>query len=302
MDNASSNCDVFHSENDSGPLRESFQVVNPETPHPLPVSAGQCFVRLHHTSVPPRLRLYCLPYAGGSARVFQSWRNILPPDISLVGVEYPGRGGRISELAIDRIDILAGQLVDALAEAPPGPYALFGHSMGALAAFEMSHQLASRRAPAPILLAVSGHGAASLPSSDNPVHASPDDAFLARLRELNATPPEVLEMPDLLELMLPILRADFCAAETYVPVQRPKLGIPIIAYGGLRDPDVHRDQLLAWQNETTARCTVRMFPGDHFFLRTARDNVVRTLVHDLIQALQATTDHTVPRSSELGQQ
>jgi medium-chain acyl-[acyl-carrier-protein] hydrolase len=278
-------------------------VVKPETPHPLHMSTGQCFVRLHHTlAPPPRLQLYCLPYAGGSARVFQSWRDILPPDITMFGVEYPGRGRRISERAINRIDILASQLVDALLEAPPGPYALFGHSMGALAAFEMSHQLAGRGAPAPILLAVSGHGAASLPSTERPVHASPDNAFLARLRELKATPPEVLEMPELLDLMLPILRADFRAAETYVPARRSKLHIPIVAYGGLVDPDVNREQLLAWTTETTARCAVRMFPGGHFFLRTARDDVVTTLVRDLTEALQASKDRITPSASERDRQ
>jgi surfactin synthase thioesterase subunit len=210
----------------------------------------------------------------------------MPAHIALLGAEYPGRGRRIAEPPIDRIDVLASELVSALAELRRGPYALFGHSMGALAAFEMAHQLARCGAPLPMLLIVSGHGAASLPSSDRPVHASSDDEFLARLRELNATPPEVLETPELLELMMPILRADFRAAETYVPERRPRLDIPIVAYGGLLDPDVSRDQLLAWADETTAPCTVRMFPGDHFFLRTAPDHVVGTLVRDLTQAFQ----------------
>jgi surfactin synthase thioesterase subunit len=193
----------------------------------------------------------------------------------------------MSELTVDRIGALATQLVDALAELPCSPYALFGHSMGALVAFEMSHQLASRGAPLPGLLMVSGHGAPSLPSTDKPVHARPDHEFIARLRELNATPPEILEMPELLELMMPILRADFRAAETYVPANRPKLDIPIVAYGGLADADVSRDQLLAWADETTAHCTVRMFPGDHFFLRTAQERVVSTLTRDVTHALQA---------------
>jgi surfactin synthase thioesterase subunit len=252
--------------------------------------------------MPPRLQLYCLPYAGGSARVFQSWRDILPFDITLFGVEYPGHGGRIAEPAIDRIDILAGQLVSALAKVPRGPYALFGHSMGALAAFEMSHQLARRGILPPTLLVVSGHGAASLPSTDKPVHASSDDEFFARLRELNATPPEVLETPELLELMMPILRADFRAAETYAAANRPKLAIPIVAYGGLLDADVSRDQLLAWADETTACCTVRMFPGGHFFLRTARDQVVAALTRDLTQALQASTNREGSGGSQYGQQ
>jgi surfactin synthase thioesterase subunit len=174
--------------------------------------------------------------------------------------------------------------------------------MGALAAFEMSHQLARRGILPPTLLVVSGHGAASLPSTDKPVHASSDDEFFARLRELNATPPEVLETPELLELMMPILRADFRAAETYAAANRPKLAIPIVAYGGLLDADVSRDQLLAWADETTACCTVRMFPGGHFFLRTARDQVVAALTRDLTQALQASTNREGSGGSQYGQQ
>lgn len=279
-------------------MRERRKVINLETREQSPMRASRCFVRLHKTSVPPRLQLCCLPYAGGSARVFQSWRELLPVDMALLGVEYPGRGRRIAELAIDRIDVLASELVGALAEVPRGPYALFGHSMGALAAFEMAHQLAESGAPLPVLLVVSGHGAASLPSTSKPVHAGPDAEFLARLRELNATPPEALEMPELLDLMMPILRADFRAAETYVPAKRPKLDIPIVAYGGLLDPDVSKDQLLAWADETTAQCTVRMFPGDHFFLRTAPDNVVATLVRDLTQALQPRASSAAPDLSQ----
>jgi medium-chain acyl-[acyl-carrier-protein] hydrolase len=139
-----------------------------------------------------------------------------------------------------------------------------------------------------------------LPSTDKPVHASADHEFLARLRELNATPSEVLETSDLIELMMPILRADFRAAETYVPANRPKLDIPIAAYGGLTDPDVSRDQLLAWEDETTAACTVRMFPGDHFFLRAIAESVATTLMRDVTHALHTSTRHV--RRNVPGQQ
>jgi surfactin synthase thioesterase subunit len=104
-------------------------------------------------------------------------------------------------------------------------------------------------------------------------------------------------MPDFLELMLPILRADFRASETYVPPNRPKLKIPIAAYGGLADVDVSRDQLLAWADETTAGCIVRMFPGDHFFLSTARERVVAMLTGDLVHALAASTPNSALRAA-----
>lgn len=265
-----------------------------QRPNP-PEASRRCLIPLREGSSPMRLRLYCLPYAGASAGLFRTWRKVLPPEIALYGVEYPGRGTRVSEPAIERIDELACELAEALAYTPPGPYALFGHSMGSLVAFETAHQLVARDAPLPILLVASGHGAPSLPITAEPVHASPDPEFLARLRELNATPPEAFDMPDLLELMLPILRSDFRAAETYAPANRSKLEVPIAAYGGLADADVRRDQLMAWADETTARCIVRMFPGDHFFLSTTVERVVSALARDLLGALPTNIPPKPPR-------
>ena len=117
------------------------------------------------------------------------------------------------------------------------------------------------------------------------MHKAPDAEFVAHLRELGATPAEVFSSPDLLELMLPILRADFRACETYRPGDRPRLPINIAAYGGLGDTDTSRDGLLAWQEETTGQCVVRMFPGGHFFVSDHADQVVAMLERDLFDAL-----------------
>jgi medium-chain acyl-[acyl-carrier-protein] hydrolase len=123
------------------------------------------------------------------------------------------------------------------------------------------------------------------------MHDAPHAAFVAHLRELGATPPEVFSSPDLLELMLPILRADFRACETYRARRRARLPIDIAAYGGLGDMDTSRDGLLAWQDETTAECVVRMFPGGHFFVSDCADRVLAMLERDLSQAF--VTERTV---------
>jgi medium-chain acyl-[acyl-carrier-protein] hydrolase len=117
------------------------------------------------------------------------------------------------------------------------------------------------------------------------MHDSSHAEFIAHLRELGATPPEVFKSPDLLELVLPILRADFRACEIYKPCDRSKLKVDIAAYGGLADEDPSRDTLLGWQQETTGECVVRMFPGGHFFVSDCADRVVAMLERDFVGAL-----------------
>ena len=232
-----------------------------------------------------RARVYCLPYAGGTAGIFRAWRKLLRPDIDICAIEHPGHGSRLGEPLLDTIEQIAQSVADAVIAGPNAPYALFGHSMGSLVAFETCHVLAARRAAMPRLLIASGHRAPRAPRSTAPMHGAPEAEFVAHLRELGATPPEVFNSPDLLELMLPILRADFRACETYRPHDRARLHINIAAYGGLGDADTSRDGLRAWQEETTGECVVRMFPGGHFFVSDCADRVVATLERDLFEAL-----------------
>jgi medium-chain acyl-[acyl-carrier-protein] hydrolase len=249
---------------------------------------------------PPRVgkssayaRVYCLPHAGGTAGIFRYWQKLLPPDIDFCAIEYPGHGSRLGEPLLDTIEQVARSVADAVAAGPNVPYALLGHSMGSLVSFEACHVLAARRAAMPRLLIACGHRAPRAPRSTPPVHEAPHAEFVAHLRELGATPPEVFSSPDLLELMLPILRADFRACETYRPHDRSRLHINIAAYGGLRDADTSRDELFAWQQETTGECVVRMFPGGHFFVSDCADRVVATLERDLREALA--TERAKPR-------
>lgn len=160
-------------------------------------------------STPTRLRLFCLPYSGASAMVYARWRRALPEWLQVCPLELPGRGMRLGEPLQRDIKTLAAQLADEISRDLDGPYALFGHSLGGLLAFELAHALAARKAPAPLALFASGTaGPAHRDVSEYAVEKT-DEQLIARLRELQGTAEEVLANAELMQLMLPILRADF---------------------------------------------------------------------------------------------
>lgn len=222
-----------------------------------------------------RARLFCLPFAGGGASLFHAWRGRARAGLDVVPLLLPGREGRIREAAFRGIDPLLDALGPALAPllSPPGagdsavPYALFGHSMGALVAFELAHRLVRSGAPAPAHLFVSGARAPQLPpTGDPPLHLLADAAFEAALREFNGTPEAVLADRELMELLLPTLRADFELCETYRCAQSEPLPCPITAFGGERDRQVDIEALQAWRACAGAGFAATVLPGDHFFV------------------------------------
>jgi medium-chain acyl-[acyl-carrier-protein] hydrolase len=230
----------------------------------------------------------CFPYAGGSATVFHSWPNQLPPEIEVWTVHPPGRGPRIRDKAITNLDTYADQLSDALrAEMVGGkPFAFFGHSMGALVAFEVARRLRALNDALPVMLLASGRRAPHLPSRRSDIHALSDDELLERIRALNGTPAAVLDNADLMQLLIPALRADFQVCETYTFEQQAPLSCPIVVYGGLDDEEAPRDMLEAWQEHARTPIQLRMFPGDHFFLHAQQANVLHYASIDLMHAVQ----------------
>jgi surfactin synthase thioesterase subunit len=217
-----------------------------------------------------RLRLFCFPYAGGGASVFRAWSRVLSPEIDVCAVQLPGRETRLGESPYDRMHPLISMLVPCLSQYFGPPFAFFGHSMGALVAFELARELSRRRLATPVHLFVSACGAPHLQSSYADLYRLPNSRFVRALRLLNGTPPAVLEHPELLQLVLPVLRADFAVCGTYEYREDSALGCAITAYGGIDDPDVSRSALDLWRNHTTGRFETLMFPGDHFFLRTSQ--------------------------------
>lgn len=233
-----------------------------------------------------RLRLFCLHYAGGAASVFRGWQDELPDQIEVCPVQLPGRESRLREPLLERVD----RAVDALATALPAhmdlPYAFFGHSMGALLGFELSRRLHLDGQPMPQRLLLSGRRAPQVPDDEPEIWNLPDAEFKEELRKLNGTPEAVLEHPELMELLLPVLRADFALCETYRFEPGEPLGVPIVAYGGIADHKVERAALEAWREQTHAAFKMRLFNGDHFFLHgPARSDLLRAVAEDLMPVL-----------------
>ncbi|HVF55939.1 MAG TPA: alpha/beta fold hydrolase [Pyrinomonadaceae bacterium] len=229
------------------------------------------------------LRLFCFPYAGGTATIFHQWQSDLPPSVEVCPVQLPGRGKRMQEKPFTDLFSLVEATATALRPFLDKPFAFFGHSMGGLISFELARHLRRERAPAPTRLFISGRRAPQVESESAPTHDLPESEFVEEVRKLAGTPAEVLEHPELRHLMLPLLRADFSVCETYRYTAEPPLDCPISVFGGLYDRDVQRKHLEPWGGQTTRPVTVRMLPGDHFFINTQQPLLMRVLGQELHQ-------------------
>jgi surfactin synthase thioesterase subunit len=233
-----------------------------------------------------RIRLFCLPHAGGGAASYFAWARRLAPEIEVVSVRYPGRETRHREPPARRMAQIVPAIADAICdEAETGPYAVFGHSYGALAAFEVCRELAGRGAPAPARLLVSGRPAPHLQPRLSPVHDAGDAKLLARLRQMGGTPPEILADAGLMAGLLPTLRADLEAAETYLLHPGPALDTPISVFGGDQDLYTKPSDLWAWAQYTRSGHRVRIYRGRHFFLYDDPEPVLADLRADLLDPL-----------------
>lgn len=240
-------------------------------------------------SAPPRgprvgLRLFCLPYAGGGASVFRSWGKELPPEIHVMPVEYPGHGCRIRENLSRRVPELVQGLADDLGPLASGDYAILGHSMGALLGFELALELRRRGYPNLRHLFVCGRGAPHIPRTRMTTYDLPEEEFIQELDRLAGTPPEVLADRELLDFVLPAVRADFELVETYRYAPDDPLACGITAIGGSADVDVTEDDLHAWEQHTRGEFRVEVLEGGHFFL-FAEWSRIRGLLSESLNAL-----------------
>jgi medium-chain acyl-[acyl-carrier-protein] hydrolase len=189
----------------------------------------------------------------------------------------------LGELPINQLSTLVREIAGAILPYLQEPFAFYGHSMGALISFELSRYLRRRHGLQPVQIFLSAKSAPQLPPLEPPIHVLPEPEFVERLRDLNGTPRQVLEHRELMQVMFPILRADFTACETYVYTDDAPFDFPLTVYGGLQDEKITRDRLDAWRMHTTAPFAVRMFPGDHFFIHQHQPQLLRTLYTDLYQ-------------------
>lgn len=244
-------------------------------------TAQSSWLAYHEPNSRAKLRLFCFPYAGGSALVFHKWRDSLPPFVEVCPVQLPGRGNRLQTPPFTNMDDVVQAAGEALLPHLDMPFAFFGHSMGASISFELARLLRREGRRMPQHLYISGRRAPHIIDRDPPLYHLPDAELLYELRQLNGTPKEVLEHPELMAMMLPLLRADFSVAETYVCEPEPPLDIPVTVFGGLADKDVTRADLEAWQEHSTGSFKLRMLAGDHFFLNTSQAVLLRLLSSEL---------------------
>jgi medium-chain acyl-[acyl-carrier-protein] hydrolase len=228
-----------------------------------------------------KLRLFCFPHAGAGASSFRGWSDVLPLDVELCALQYPGRETRFADPILENVPDLAAAIADAIAPELNKPFAFFGHSMGALAAYETARLLRTRGGPQPRRVILSGRGAAHLPLPRPAAHALPEPELLAALRRYSNRTDELLAHPDLLAIFIPILRADLGAVENYRPGAIEPLLAPITCLGGLGDVDVPWYRLDAWRMHTLGGFRVWMLPGGHFFLHPPSKTLTDLLAADL---------------------
>ncbi len=215
--------------------------------------------------------------------MYRTWPNHISNKIEVWAIRLPGRENRLREPPFKHIPPLVEALVDVLRPHLTVPFALFGHSMGATIGFELTRKLRQEQLPQPIHLFASGQRAPPIPNPLPNIHHLPPADFIDNVLKYNGIPSMVLQEPELIELIVPILRADFTKVETYQYNPRPPLACPISVFGGESDDTVTLENLGAWRNHTASRFTMRTYPGGHFFIRNVEAEMGQSIEQDLLE-------------------
>jgi medium-chain acyl-[acyl-carrier-protein] hydrolase len=233
-----------------------------------------------------RLRLFCFPYAGGSALIFRNWWDDLPSAIEVCPIQLPGRASRLGEPSFSRLSPLIQALEGVIRPYLDLPFAFFGHSMGALISFELARQLRRQSVSNLVYLFISARRAPQIPDRYPPIYRLPESSFVEKLlSRYNGIPESVMQSAELMQLFLPILRADFEMIETYVYSAEAPLDCPISAFGGLQDSQVTQEDLAAWRDHTLSSFKLQMFPANHFFLHSDRSLLLQAMSQELTEFL-----------------
>lgn len=227
------------------------------------------------------MRLFCLPCAGGSSAAYDSWQNGLGVQVATLPIHLPGRGTRFLDPIVTSVPVLVEQITDGIGSCLRAPYALFGHSYGALLAFEIARSCRHRGLPSPSMLFVAGFRGPQTPAFSIAAAESSDDDLVNWLEEGSGTRDPVLEHPDFRRLFLDMLRGDLTAIASYQYTPEPPLKCPIVAFAGEQDSVAPRREMLSWRHETAERFNLHVLPGRHLFVRTAESQLLPLIGKEL---------------------
>lgn len=230
----------------------------------------------------PTAQLFCIPYAGGGASVFRSWKKYLSPKIAAYAIQLPGRETRFSEPPDRDLKTVALAIADAITRTPNLPFAIFGHSLGAAIAYEVTAQLEAQNRK-PLQLFISGRQSPDRKSLRKPIAHLPDEEFIEQLKAYNTTPREIFENSEIVELLLPMLKADFSMAENYQHQINSKLQTPIIALGSKGDIWLSPESIANWANKTHGSFSSHWFEGGHLYLNQEAEALVRYIQQILLK-------------------
>jgi medium-chain acyl-[acyl-carrier-protein] hydrolase len=223
-------------------------------------------------------RLFCFPFAGGSASFFGDWQPILSQSgIETCAIQFPGREERISERLLTNVDEIVSEVIEAMENFQDKPFAFFGHSMGTLISFEVARKLRLLKMRKPTMLFMSS-GKAPQIQPRRILHTLSNDSFLLKIKELGGIPDIIMENEDLLNIYVPILRADFKMIETYRYMYSHPLDTKIVAYGGRIDEEVKYEDIVAWESHSLKPLKINMYDGNHFYLRNYREKVIENII------------------------
>jgi surfactin synthase thioesterase subunit len=257
----------------------------------MPESGGR-WVRHFHPSATADIRLICCPHAGGSASYFYPVSAALSPDIEVLAVQSPGRQDRRAEKNIEDIGELADRCFEAVLPWCTNPVALFGHSMGAIVAFEVARRLEHKAGITLLALIASGRRGPSTLRTEA-VHLGGDNAVAAEMRRLSGTNAALLDDPELAEMILPATRSDYKAIETYRYQPGAKLSCPILALAGEDDPLTTKDEVEDWAQHTTSKFSFAVYPGGHFYLNDRPAEIIKK-ISDYLTSLRADAGRVHP--------
>lgn len=230
-----------------------------------------------------RLRLFCFPYGGGAAGAFRTWQDHLPSTIEVCPVQIPGREGRLREPCYTRLNLLVEDIAQSLFELFDKPFAFFGHSLGTMIEFDLARHLRNEQLTEPVHLFASGRRAPQIPDDLPCIYNLQKREFIEALRQLNTTNKELLANDELLDLIIPILKADYEMVQTYSYRPDAPFDFSITALGGKEDLYESAEKLEAWRSQTRASFSLYIFPGDHFFIHSCQPSLLQTIAKQLHQ-------------------